>query len=100
MPPDLVLLSTLIGPNYPCLELIFMVPKLFEPLKFDCISIFLLVFVKLLQWQYGIHPLLTLRTSPSVVTMYEALILNRNLGFVFFPFPHITLIPVAHNVEL
>ena len=37
MPPDLVLLSTLIGSNYPCLELIFMVPKVFEPLKFDCL---------------------------------------------------------------
>ena len=37
MPPDLVLSSTLIGSNYPCLELIFMVPKVFEPLKFDCI---------------------------------------------------------------
>ena len=36
MPPDLALLSTLIGSNYPCLELIFMVPKVFEPLKFDC----------------------------------------------------------------
>ena len=35
-PPDLALLSTLIGSNYPCLELIFMVPKVFEPLKFDC----------------------------------------------------------------
>ena len=34
MPLDLALLSTLIGSNYPCLELIFMVPK---PLKFDCI---------------------------------------------------------------
>ena len=34
---DLALLSTLIGSNYPCLELIFMVPKVFEPLKFDCI---------------------------------------------------------------
>ena len=33
------------------------------------ISIFLLVFVRLLQGQYGIHPLLTLRTSPSVDTM-------------------------------
>ena len=32
--PDLELLSTLIGSNYPCLELIFMVPKVFEPLKF------------------------------------------------------------------
>ena len=37
MPPDLVLLLTLVGSNYPCLELIFMVPKVFEPLKFDCI---------------------------------------------------------------
>ena len=37
MRPDLALLSTLIGSNYPCLELIFMVPKVFEPLKFDCI---------------------------------------------------------------
>ena len=36
MPPDLALLSTLNGTNYPCLELIFMVLKVFEPLKFDC----------------------------------------------------------------
>ena len=37
MPPDLALSSTLIGSNYPCLELIFMVPKVFEPMKFYCI---------------------------------------------------------------
>ena len=37
MPADLALLSTLTGSNYPCLELICMVPKVFEPLKFDCI---------------------------------------------------------------
>ena len=36
MPADLALLSTLIGSNYHCLELIFMVPKAFETLKFDC----------------------------------------------------------------
>ena len=36
MPPHLALLSILTGLNYPCLELIFMVPKVFEPLKFDC----------------------------------------------------------------
>ena len=36
MPPDLALKSTLIGSNYPCLELIFMVPMVFESLKFDC----------------------------------------------------------------
>ena len=44
MPPDLALLSTLTGSNYPCLELIFMVPKVFEPLKVDCI-LFTLCFV-------------------------------------------------------
>ena len=33
MPPNLALLSTLIGSNYPCLELMFMVPKVFEPLR-------------------------------------------------------------------
>ena len=36
MPPDLALLSTLIGSNYPCLELICIVPKVFQPLKFEC----------------------------------------------------------------
>ena len=39
MPPDLALLSTLIGSNYPCFELIFMVQKVFEPLKFGCIGV-------------------------------------------------------------
>ena len=39
MPPGQELLLTLIGSNYPCLELIFMVSKVFEPLKFDCIPI-------------------------------------------------------------
>ena len=38
MPPYLALLLTLISSNYPCLKLIFIVPKVFEPLKFDCIS--------------------------------------------------------------
>ena len=35
IPSDLALLSILTDLNYPCLELIFMVPKVFEPLKFD-----------------------------------------------------------------
>ena len=38
MSPDLALLSTFIGSNYPCLELICMVPSVFEPFKFDCIN--------------------------------------------------------------
>ena len=36
MPPVLVLLSTLIGSIFPCLEQIIMVPKVFETLRFDC----------------------------------------------------------------
>ena len=42
MPSDLALLSNLIGSNHPGLELNFMVPKVFDSLKFDCIyNIFL-----------------------------------------------------------
>ena len=37
MPPGLRYLSNLIGSNYPCFELISMVPKVSDPLKFDCI---------------------------------------------------------------
>ena len=33
MSPDLTLSPTLIDSNYPCLELILMVPKVFEPLN-------------------------------------------------------------------
>ena len=36
LPSDLALWLTLSGSNYPCLEQISMVPKMFEPLKFDC----------------------------------------------------------------
>ena len=38
--PDLALLLTHISSNYPRLEHIFMVPKVFEPLKFYCIQFF------------------------------------------------------------
>ena len=38
MPFGLALWLTYISLNYPCLEHIFMIPKLFEPLKFYCIS--------------------------------------------------------------
>ena len=41
LPPDLALSSTLIGSNYPCLELIFMVPKVFVPSKFYYIILWL-----------------------------------------------------------
>ena len=35
--PELVSWLTLSGSNYPCLKRISMVPKMFEPLKFNCI---------------------------------------------------------------
>ena len=37
VPPGVALIVTFRGSNYRCLEQIFMVPKGFEPLKFDCI---------------------------------------------------------------
>ena len=37
MPPDLVLSSIPIGSNYPCFELVFMVPKVLKPLKLTVI---------------------------------------------------------------
>ena len=46
MPPDLAQFSTLNVSNYPCLELILMVPKVFEPLKFYCAS----MQVKVIPW--------------------------------------------------
>ena len=39
MPPDLALLSTLIGSNFPCLDLIFMVPNC--SLAAYCLQIYL-----------------------------------------------------------
>ena len=36
VPPGVALLVTVQGSNYRCLEQIFMVPKWFEPSKFDC----------------------------------------------------------------
>ena len=38
VPPGVALLVTFQGSNYRCLEQIFMVPKGFEPSKFDCRS--------------------------------------------------------------
>ena len=36
VPPGVALIVTFRGSNYRCLEQIFMVPKRFEPSKFDC----------------------------------------------------------------
>ena len=46
MPPVMAQIVTLCGSNYPCLKQIFMVPKGFEPSKFDCISCILQRFCK------------------------------------------------------
>ena len=69
-PPDLALLSTLIGSNYPCLELIFIVPKVFEPLMFNCIFLFYHFFLykflaihQLLMYANGGYSFLTYETE-------------------------------------
>ena len=56
--PDLVPWLTLSGSNYPCLEWISMVPKMFEPLRFDCIWVRYidLVVADWLQFYYPLIP--------------------------------------------
>ena len=39
IPPDLALCLTLIRPNYPCHEHLFMVQKVLKPLKLYCIKL-------------------------------------------------------------
>ena len=50
--PDLAPWLTLSGSNYPCLEQLSMVPKMFQPLKFDCSSLKSMAFPKHLIYLY------------------------------------------------
>ena len=79
MSSDLALLSTLIGSNYPCLELIFMVPKVFEPLKFDCSSDIL----ESLHSSSGVplKPVLTCRLDVGSVTTLHRLNYTESCSF-------------------
>ena len=56
LPPDLVLLSTLIGSNYPCLELIFMVPRVVRAIK---VRLYIHSYMKVFLHQYSRHRGLT-----------------------------------------
>ena len=58
MPPDLTLWLTLISSNYPCLKHIFVVPKVFEPLKFYCIW-----------WAFNTHSPYSLKASGNLYTL-------------------------------
>ena len=51
VPPGVALIITFRGSNYRCLEQIFMVPKGFEPSKFDCITFHASCFVR--QFSYS-----------------------------------------------
>ena len=51
--PDLVLQLTHSGLNYPCLEQIFMVPKIFKLMKFNCIFHYSMLTVMNKFVQYG-----------------------------------------------
>ena len=44
VPPGVALIVTFRGSNYRCLEQIFVVPKGFEPSKFDCIGMVVILF--------------------------------------------------------
>ena len=50
MPPGMALIVTLRGSNYRCLEQIFMVPKGFEPSKFDCRHVFVMKCQQMAFW--------------------------------------------------
>ena len=83
MPPDLALLSTLIGSNYPRLELFFMVPKVFEPLKFDCI--FFLRYADLVTLSiHVLHLLLDDRCKGQQVS--KTMLIMMSMKFVIFFF--------------
>ena len=54
--PDLAPWLTHSGSNYPCLEQFSMVPKMFEPLKFDCTMLIKIIFqikpMRRWKWNY------------------------------------------------
>ena len=111
MPPDLALWLTCISLNYPCLEHIFIVQKVFEPLKSDCIyllvgqsyyvDIYLLVicfrfrnkaiwkmnFINLTTFVHILKTLYTCIVLTTVITFVRFSSLSRS----FFPFPLNTL---------
>ena len=61
VPPGLALIVTFRGSNYRCLEQIFMVPKGFEPSKFDCILKHPTELVQLLRCKIWVKVSITLR---------------------------------------
>ena len=67
LPSDLALWLTLSGSNYPYLEQISMVPKMFEPLKFDCTSYDLIIAER------------TIYSPPHITLGFSMSILQRNL---------------------
>ena len=80
IPPDLALLSTLIGSNYPCLELIFMVSKVFEPLKFDCISVFVCVCMRACVSHKDVPPEAQGNNSITCTSCHQDLSMSYPLG--------------------
>ena len=76
MPPVNTLWLTLISLNYPCLEHIFMVPKVFETLKFYCISIF----------SEDCHTVIKFQT-PWLFKSFQVILQEQSQNSLTFPSP-------------
>ena len=73
MPPGMALIVTLCGSNYRYLEQIFMVPKGFEPSKFDCIGTFkLLRYLSQLENMSSLLPVDVSKTAKHFVQTCQA----------------------------
>ena len=94
MLPDLALSSTLMGSNHPCVELIFMVPKVFEPLKFDCTCARKFSFFASLIGNYDMLISNLIRLNPKVLPLgarnrfyliNQIFFISHNAPKIYFP---------------
>ena len=82
MLPDLAPWLTLSGSKYPCLEQFSVVPKIFEPLKFDCS----LQYQVILQWvdKEGPSPeVIDFFSCSTQLSMKFSLLINIKLAFSY-----------------
>ena len=82
MSPLMALSLTLVSSNYPCLEHILMVPKMFEPLDFDC-TLFI-CYRCVSQTSAFIRQSAVLKRRIIAVTLATFLLLYAIIGKIFF----------------
>ena len=101
--PDLVPWLNLVGSNYPSLEQISMIPKMFEPLSFDCscLSYFLRAVVRILRWKclsVFIYCLTPARTFRAGALSSRNVNMNRKSKSIY-PSEHMTFIQRRLNID-